>query len=173
MNIGIMKTNETLEDLDAGIQNGYRFFSACEFNDSQASFVKVLTDLTLAVAISKNEEATCREYKYITALRIKGAMPAAASSAVRTMELHAYMALCRLQPVHTLLVLRSAMVNAYKHKQYTVAAGFSQRLLELPDMECTQCGSPLQVLNANPELGRESGTQSCATSCQISTTRPI
>ena len=128
-----------LKDLVGGIRNGYRFFQAGKFNDSKASFAKVLTQIPLVVTDNRAEAnemkemlAVCREY--ITAIRIKGAMSEAGSDPVRATELSAYFTHCNLQPVHLLLALRSAMGTAFKHKNFIVAAGFARRLLELPDM---------------------------------------
>jgi coatomer subunit alpha len=51
--------------------------------------------------------SVCREY--ITAIRIKGAMGAAAEDPKRLTELSAYFTHCTLQQVHMILALRSAM----------------------------------------------------------------
>ncbi len=49
----------------------------------------------------------------------------------RSVELAAYFTHCRLQPVHTILGLRVAMVQAYKLRCFQSTSGFVQRLLEL------------------------------------------
>ena len=129
----------TMRDLVGTLRNGYRFFQGGKFNDSKASFIKVLTEIPLVVTSNRAEAneikemlTICREY--VTAIRIKGAMAEVASDPVRATELSAYFTHCNLQPVHLLLALRAAMGTAFKHKNFIVAASFSRRLLELPDM---------------------------------------
>jgi coatomer protein complex subunit alpha (xenin) len=128
-----------LKDLVAGIRGGYRFFQGGKFADAKSTFVEVLSQIPLVVTDNKAEAnemkemlAICREY--ITALRIKGSMAAAAADPVLSTELAAYFTHCNLQPVHLLLALRSAMGTSFKHKNYIAAASFARRLLELPDM---------------------------------------
>ena len=138
-NESLPRTPIKLSDLVAGVRSGYRFFHGGKFNDSRASFLKVLTQIPLVITENRAEAnemkemlAVCREY--ITAIRIKGAMSEAGSDPVRATELSAYFTHCNLQPVHLLLALRAAMGTAFKHKNYIVAASFARRLLELPDM---------------------------------------
>jgi len=133
------RTSLHMEDLVAGIRNGYRFFQGGKFNDSKASFQDVLTKIPLVVTDNKTEASEMKEMleicrEYITAIRIKGAMSEVAGDPVRSTELSAYFTHCNLQAVHLLLALRSAMGTAFKHKNFIVAAGFARRLLELPDM---------------------------------------
>ena len=53
---------------------------------------------------------------------------------VRMTELWAYFTHCNLQPAHLLLALKSAMINAFKIKNFITAASFANRLLELPEV---------------------------------------
>ena len=69
--------------------------------------------------------------EYITAIRIKAV---ASDDPKRSSELAAFLTHCNMQPAHLLLVLRSAMVTCFKHKNFILAASFSRRLLELPDI---------------------------------------
>ena len=55
----------------------------------------------------------------------------AASSAKRSAELAAYFTHMRLQPVHLMLTLRTAMNLLFKLKNYRTAASMARRLLEL------------------------------------------
>jgi len=48
----------------------------------------------------------------------------------RSIELAAYFTHCRLQPVHLQLAIRSAMLLAFKIKNYSSATTFANRLLE-------------------------------------------
>jgi coatomer protein complex subunit alpha (xenin) len=133
------RTPLTLKQTVAGIRNGYRFFQGGKFNDAKAAFVSVLAEIPLVVTGNRAEGneikemlSICREY--ITAIRIKAEMAAAATDPVRSTELSAYFTHCNLQPVHLLLALRAAMGTAFKNKNFIVAASFARRLLELPDM---------------------------------------
>ncbi|KAJ1607568.1 putative coatomer protein complex subunit alpha [Cryptosporidium canis] len=60
---------------------------------------------------------------------------------IRNLELISYFTCCKLQPLHTSLVLRRAMGIAWKNKNYVTTAGFAKRLLGIPnidDVEKTQ-----------------------------------
>jgi len=133
------RTYISAKNLVDGVKSGYRFFQGGKFNDSKASFVSVLSQIPLVVTSDPKEQqqikqmvTVCREY--ITAIRIKGAMAEAGADPVRATELSAYFTHCQLIPSHLVLALRSAMGTAFKHKNYILAASFSRRLLELPDM---------------------------------------
>lgn len=133
------RTSLKMKNLVTGIRSGYRFFQGGKFNDSKNAFASVLADIPLVVAENRNEANEMKEMleicrEYITAVRIRGEMTAAASNPARSTELCAYFTHCNLQPTHLLLALRSAMGTSFKHKNFIVAASFARRLLELPDM---------------------------------------
>eukprot|EP00569_Conticribra_weissflogii_P016351 CAMPEP_0171400982 /NCGR_PEP_ID=MMETSP0880-20121228/7612_1 /TAXON_ID=67004 /ORGANISM="Thalassiosira weissflogii, Strain CCMP1336" /LENGTH=1288 /DNA_ID=CAMNT_0011915391 /DNA_START=12 /DNA_END=3878 /DNA_ORIENTATION=+ len=139
-NDSLPRTSYTMKTLVAGIRNGYRFFQGGKFNDSMNSFIQVLSQIPVTTANSREEANEMKEMieicrEYITAIRIKGAMAEVGADPVRSTELSAYLTHCKLQPAHLLLVLRSAMGTAFKHKNFIVAASFARRLLELPDMK--------------------------------------
>ena len=138
-NESLPRSSLRMKNLVAGIRNGYRFFQGGKFNDSKAAFQDVLAKIPLVVTDNRNESNEMKEMleicrEYITAIRIKSAMAECVGNPVRSTELSAYLTHCNLQPVHMLLVLRSAMGTAFKYKNFIVAAGFARRLLELPDM---------------------------------------
>mmetsp|Transcript_11434 Transcript_11434/g.34729 ORF Transcript_11434/g.34729 Transcript_11434/m.34729 type:complete len:1231 (-) Transcript_11434:269-3961(-) len=122
------------------LRNAFRAFHAAQFADSKAGFLSILAGAPLVVPTSRAESdevlemvEVCREY--ITGIRLKEAIDAAGSDPVRQTELSAYFTHCNMQPAHLLLALRQAMATAFKKsKCYILAAGFAQRLLELPDM---------------------------------------
>jgi coatomer protein complex subunit alpha (xenin) len=138
-NASLPRTFITAQNLVDGVKSGYRCFQGGKFNDSRASFAKVLLQIPLVVTSDPKEHqqikqmvTVCREY--ITAIRIKGAMAEAGADPVRATELSAYFTHCELIPAHLVLALRSAMGTAFKHKNYILAASFARRLLELPEM---------------------------------------
>jgi coatomer subunit alpha len=138
-NASLPRTSLKISTLVTGIKDGYRAFQGGKFMESKNCFQKVLTLIPLVVTDSKSEAAEIKEMleicrEYITAIRIKAAMNDVGPDPVRSTELSAYLTHCNLQPVHLLLVLRSAMGTAFKHKNFITAAGFARRLLELPDM---------------------------------------
>lgn len=127
-----------MKHLKDGVRMGYRYFEAGKFTDSKDSFLAVLHKIPLVVVDNRAEANEIKEIldvcrEYITAVRLKAAMNDCTDPA-RMTELSAYLTHCNLQPAHLLLALRSAMGTAFKHKNYIAAAGFAQRLLELPDM---------------------------------------
>lgn len=133
------RTSLKMKSLVAGVRSGYRFFQGGKFNDSRNSFASVLHDIPLVVAENRNESSEMKEMleicrEYVTAVRIRGEMAAAAKDPKRSTELAAFFTHCNLQPTHLLLALRSAMGTAFKHKNFIVAASFARRLLELPDV---------------------------------------
>ncbi|KAK6589732.1 coatomer complex subunit alpha [Cryptosporidium xiaoi] len=59
----------------------------------------------------------------------------------RNLELISYFSCCKLQPLHTSLVLRRAMSISWKYQNYITTASFAKRLLGMPnidDIEKTQ-----------------------------------
>jgi len=127
-----------MKHLKEGVRMGYRYFEAGKFNDSKDAFLAVLHKIPLVVVDNRAEANEIKEMldvcrEYITAVRLKAAM-SDCTDPTRMTELSAYLTHCNLQPAHLLLALRSAMGTAFKHKNFIAAAGFAQRLLELPDM---------------------------------------
>lgn len=70
----------------------------------------------------------------------------------RLCEMAAYFTHCKLQPVHQILTLRTALNMFFKLKNYKTAASFARRLLELgprPDV-AQQVRKILQACEVNP-----------------------
>ena len=68
------------------------------------------------------------------------------SAIQRIAELSAYFAICPLAPAHQMLALRSAMLFAFKVKNFSHAAYFAQRLVALkPQAQVEQQVSPVFV----------------------------
>ncbi|MCY5962608.1 hypothetical protein OV760_30100, partial [Salmonella enterica subsp. enterica serovar 1,4,[5],12:i:-] len=49
----------------------------------------------------------------------------------RLLELSAYMSCCALQPIHKILTLNAAMVQAYKSQDFIYAAFFAKKLVQI------------------------------------------
>ena len=117
----------------------YNYFRGGKFADSANAFSEILLTVPMISVDTREEGIQLKELletarEYITAIRIKAAMGEAAADPARSTELSAYFTHCNMQPPHLLLALRSAMVTAFKHKNFIAAASFSRRLLELPDV---------------------------------------
>ena len=54
---------------------------------------------------------------------------------MRLLELSAYMSMCALQPVHRILTLNAAMVQAYKNQDFIYAAYFAKKLVQLAQVK--------------------------------------
>lgn len=116
----------------------YKNFHLGNFNESLDLFKSIMYTVPLVVTGSRSEGNEVKELlditrEYVTAIRLKLAMTAA-DDPVRLTELWAYFTHCNLQPAHLLLALKSAMINAFKIKNYITAASFAHRLLGLPDV---------------------------------------
>ena len=117
----------------------YRAFTAGQFAECESLLLDILASIPLVVATSRTEANDVKELlnvcrEYLTAVRVKSAIAAAAGEEVRGLELNAYFTHCNLQPAHLMLALKMAMVAAFKSKNYINATSFARRLLELPDV---------------------------------------
>mmetsp|Transcript_56439 Transcript_56439/g.121103 ORF Transcript_56439/g.121103 Transcript_56439/m.121103 type:complete len:1219 (-) Transcript_56439:381-4037(-) len=118
-----------------GLKEGNKLTTAGKFQEALTSFRKVVQSLPLAVANSQEEDQQLTEFidicrEYITAMRCQIAQRASATSdAKRSIELAAYMTLCKLQPTHTVLTLRGAMSAAFKAQNFITAASFARRIV--------------------------------------------
>lgn len=119
------------------LKMAYKEFNNGQFNQSNNLFKSILFAIPLVVPESRSEADEVKELvhiarEYVTAGRMKLSITND-TDPVRKVELWAYMTHCNLQPAHLLVVLKFAMLQAFKIKNYITAAGFAQRLLELPD----------------------------------------
>lgn len=72
-----------------------------------------------------------KEYTLALRIELKRKEPALKDDLLRQSELAAYFTHCQLQPTHMKLSLLSAMSVCFKAKNYSTAATFARRLLEL------------------------------------------
>jgi len=100
-----------------------------------ASFIEILHILPL-IGLEKKEQQQevvelieiCKEY--MTALRLESAR-LQVTDAARQILLGAYVTRCKLQAMHLILALRSAIQRSYQAKNYKTCGGFCRRVLEL------------------------------------------
>lgn len=150
-----------LEHLVATLQSGYLSTTGGKFAEAVQSFRRTLHWLCLLVVDSRQEvgEAAqildiCRNY--IVGLSLEMArkeLPKDTEEGVqRSCEWAAYFTHCRLEPVHLVLALRTAMTVAFKSKNFKLAASMGRRLLELgprPEL-AQQARQVVQVCEKQP-----------------------
>jgi len=120
------------------LKQGYRSFTAGQFEECKESLDRILHSIPMVVTSSRSDSNDLKELldvcrEYLTALRVKTAM-AETTDTARGLELAAYFTHCNLQPAHLLLALKNAMAAAFKNKNFVNGASFARRLLELPDV---------------------------------------
>lgn len=153
-----------LTDLVQKLQHCYQLTTSGRFTEAIDRFQSLLLQLTLVVVDTKQEvlEAQqllriCREY--ILGLRMesvrKGLPKTTNDQQKRQCEMAAYFTHCNLQPVHQVLVLRTALNMFFKVRNHRTAASFAKRLLELgPRQEvATQTVKILQACEAQSGPG--------------------
>ena len=121
------------------LKSAYRAFASAKFAESEAALREIITSIPLVAASNRSEVTDIKELldisrEYITAIRVKAAIGAAADDTTRSLELAAYFTHCKLQSSHLCLALKNAMASAVKAKNYINAASFARRLLESPEM---------------------------------------
>lgn len=129
-----------LNDLVTALQQCYQLTTAGKFTEAVDKLEKVAQSVPLLQAEGKAELAEaqqllgiCREY--LLGLKMetcrKGLPKNTLEEQKRSCEMAAYFTHCKLQPVHQILTLRTALNMFYKLKNYRTAASFARRLLEL------------------------------------------
>eukprot|EP00002_Diphylleia_rotans_P013350 TRINITY_DN2609_c0_g1_i3.p1 TRINITY_DN2609_c0_g1~~TRINITY_DN2609_c0_g1_i3.p1 ORF type:complete len:703 (+),score=132.82 TRINITY_DN2609_c0_g1_i3:1710-3818(+) len=134
----------TLPDMVEKLKNAYLSTTNGKFVEALTIFVQILHTIPFLIVSNKQELSEvkdllgiCREYSL--GIKLELARKETQDNA-RQAELSAYFSHCNLQPIHLMLSLRSAMNCHYKVKNYSTAASFARRLLELnpkPDVATT------------------------------------
>ncbi|KAJ8268561.1 hypothetical protein COCON_G00137330 [Conger conger] len=145
---GLPAVGLRLADLIARLQQCYQLTTAGRFEDAVERFRAILLSVPLLVVDNKQEIAEaqqlitiCREY--IVGLTMETERKKLPKDTLdqqkRLCEMAAYFTHCSLQPVHMVLVLRTALNLFFKLRNFKTAAGFARRLLELgPKPEVAQ-----------------------------------
>ncbi|GAA5969494.1 hypothetical protein JCM3765_000874 [Sporobolomyces pararoseus] len=132
----------SLEQITKGeLRQAYTAFQKAKFAEAVNIFRGILQSLLLVVTSTPAQAAelqelviVCREYILGLSLEIERRRISTStdpSSLKRQLELAAYFTHCRLQPAHLQLALRLAMTTFTKSKNYSTAASFAQKLLDL------------------------------------------
>lgn len=154
-------TTIKLNDLVQRLQACYQLTTGGKFTEAIEKLQTILLGIPLLVVENRQEIAEaqqllsiCREY--VVGLQMetyrKGLPKATLDEQKRSCELAAYFTHCKLQPVHLILTLRTALNMFFKIKNYKTAASFARRLLELgPRPEVSQQARKiLQACEMNP-----------------------
>ncbi|KAM9719470.1 coatomer subunit alpha [Menidia menidia] len=137
---GLPAVGLRLSDLIARLQQCYQLTTAGRFEEAVERFRAILLSVPLLVVDNKQEIAEaqqlitiCREY--IVGLTMETERKKLPKDTLdqqkRLCEMAAYFTHCNLQPVHMVLVLRTALNLFFKLRNFKTAAGFARRLLEL------------------------------------------
>ncbi|XP_014673558.1 PREDICTED: coatomer subunit alpha-like [Priapulus caudatus] len=158
---GMPAVGVKLSDLIQRLQAAYQMTTGGRFGDAVDKFRTILLSIPLLVVSNKQEisEAQqllgiCKEYILGLGMELlRKEMPKATlDQQKRVCEMAAYFTHCRLQPVHQVLTLRTALNLFFKLKNYKMAGSFARRLLELgpkPDV-AQQTRKILQACDKNP-----------------------
>lgn len=145
---GVPAVGLHLRDLIARLQQCYQMTTAGRFDEAVDKFRSILLSVPLLMLDNKQEIAEaqqlitiCREY--IVGLTMETERKKLPKDTLeqqkRQCEMAAYFTHTNLQPVHMVLVLRTALNLFFKLKNFKTAAGFARRLLELgPKPEVAQ-----------------------------------
>ncbi|XP_072354441.1 coatomer subunit alpha [Scyliorhinus torazame] len=137
---GVPAVGLKLNDLIQRLQHCYQLTTAGKFEEAVERFRIILLSIPLLVVDNKQEIAEaqqlisiCREY--ILGLSMETERKKLPKDTLeqqkRICEMAAYFTHCSLQPVHMILVLRTAVNLFFKLKNFKTAATFAGRLLEL------------------------------------------
>ncbi|XP_022827317.1 coatomer subunit alpha isoform X2 [Spodoptera litura] len=129
-----------LNDLVTQLQQCYQLTTAGKFTDAVERLQRIARDVPLLHVDTKPDLAEAQQLlniarEYLLGLQMETARKAMPKNTLeeqkRTCEMAAYFTHCKLQPVHQILTLRTALNMFFKLKNYRTAASFARRLLEL------------------------------------------
>ncbi|XP_058556945.1 coatomer subunit alpha [Neofelis nebulosa] len=145
---GVPAVGLRLNDLIQRLQLCYQLTTVGKFEEAVEKFRSILLSVPLLVVDNKQEIAEaqqlitiCREYIVGLSMEIerKKLPKETLEQQKRICEMAAYFTHSNLQPVHMILVLRTALNLFFKLKNFKTAATFARRLLELgPKPEVAQ-----------------------------------
>jgi coatomer subunit alpha len=158
---GLPSLTTKLSVLIQNLQGAYQLTYAGKFKDAIDKFRFIL--LTIPFLLLENADDIgeakqllefCREY--ILGLMLESERKAMPKETLeqqkRSCEMAAYFTHCKLQPIHTILTLRTALNLFFKLKNFKTASSFAKRLLELgPKSDvAAQARKLLQASDKNP-----------------------
>ncbi|ENN79199.1 hypothetical protein D910_09097 [Dendroctonus ponderosae] len=158
---GLPAIGISLNDLVAKLQVCYQLTTGGKFTEAIEKFQNLSLFITLLVVDTKQDIAEAQQMlricsEYICGLQMETLRKALPKGSVeeqkRQCELAAYFTHSKLQPVHQILTLRTALNMYFKLKNYKTATSFAKRLLDLgPRPEVAQQARKiLQACDSNP-----------------------
>lgn len=125
-----------LSTLESKLKAAYKTTTEGKFTEALKLFLNILHTIPLIVVDSRREVDEVKELlgiakEYALALRIELKRKDTKDDIKRQAELAAYFTHCNLQPTHMKLSLQAAMSTCFKVKNFSTAASFARRLLEL------------------------------------------
>ncbi|KAJ0170762.1 hypothetical protein K1T71_013534 [Dendrolimus kikuchii] len=129
-----------LNDLVTHLQQCYQLTTAGKFTEAVEKLQHIVQSVPLLHVETKPELTEAQQLlnickEYLLGLQMETARKAMPKNTLdeqkRTCEMAAYFTHCKLQPVHQILTLRTALNMFFKLKNYRTAASFARRLLEL------------------------------------------
>ncbi|KAK8940511.1 Coatomer subunit alpha-3 [Platanthera zijinensis] len=138
--------------LDEKLKAAYRATTDGKFPEALRLFLNILHIIPLVVVDSRREVDEVKELieitkEYALGLKIEVKRKETKDDLIRQQELASYFTNCKLQKVHTRLVLTSAMTICFKGGNYATSANFARMLLENNPTEA-QAKKARQVLQA-------------------------
>lgn len=130
-------TSITLSSLSHQLKDSYKQVTQAKFSEALSGFTKVLQSILFLSVSSETEENEAKELikicvEYITCMRLElGRQEALKDSPSKALVFGYLMSMCKLQPSHQSLTLRSAITFAYKYKNFITCTVLCKRFLEL------------------------------------------
>ena len=127
----------TLSLLSHELKEAYKLVTQAKFAEALELMVKILQSILLLAVAGENEEAEAKELvkicvEYISCMRLELArQEALKESPAKALVLGYLMSMCKLQPSHQSLTLRSAITFAYKYKNFITCSTLCKKFLEL------------------------------------------
>ncbi|KAG1700924.1 Coatomer subunit alpha [Nymphon striatum] len=158
---GVPAVGMKLNDLVQRLQSCYASTTGGKFQEAIVKFRSILLCIPLLVVDTKQDIAEaqqllsiCKEYIVGLSLEIarKELPKESLEQQKRMCEMAAYFTHCKLQPVHLILTLRTALNLFFKLKNFKTAGSFARRLLEVgprPEISA-QTRKLLQACDKNP-----------------------
>ncbi|CAB3227725.1 unnamed protein product [Arctia plantaginis] len=129
-----------LNELVSQLQQCYQLTTAGKFSEATERLQRIAQCVPLLHVDTKPDLTEAQQLlaiakEYLLGLQMETARKAMPKNTLdeqkRTCEMAAYFTHCKLQPVHQILTLRTALNMFFKLKNFRTAASFARRLLEL------------------------------------------
>jgi len=133
---GLPALRNTLQYLIDLLKSAYRDMTKGAFPDARNHFLYIMHNLLFVVVDNKQARNEVKELlflckEYVVGITIELQKKKMQGQPLKQLELAAYFTHCKLQAIHRMLSIRSAMKAAYRLKNFLTAASLARRLLEL------------------------------------------